>query len=155
MSIFYFFTFLAFYLFIFSPYGHMKATLLHLVLNKTAILLTHIIKYLTQDKFQRIVAYLTATGAVGILYCLITVITDIYCCAIKVARILSSITVMTAQLGHILLRTEHAGHDETMQGHAFYLQTVKESLTDILQKNSCTWYQIWNTAMQGVYIIIR
>ena len=72
MSIFYFFTFLAFYLFIFSPYGHMKATLLHLVLNKTAILLTHIIKYLTQDKFQRVVAYLTATGAAGILYCLIT-----------------------------------------------------------------------------------
>jgi len=155
MSIFYFFTFLAFYLFIFSPYGHMKATLLHLVLNKTAILLTHIIKYLTQDKFQRVVAYLTATGAVGILYCLITVITNIYRGAIEVTGVFCGIAIMAAQLGHILLRTEHAGHDETMQGHTFYLQTVKESLTDILQKNSCTWYQIWNTAMQGVYIIIR
>ena len=133
----------------------MKATLLHLVLNKTAILLTHIIKYLTQDKFQRVVAYLTATGAVGILYCLITVITNIYRGAIEVTGVFSGIAIMTAQFGHILLRTEHAGHDETMQGHAFYLQTVKESLTDILQKNSCTWYQIWNTAMQGVYIIIR
>lgn len=133
----------------------METTLLDLVFDITASILTHIVKHLTEDELQRVVAYLTSMRTLWVFYGLITVVTDIERGAVEMARLLGCIGIILTQLSHIGLRTEHTSNNKAMQRYALHLQTVEKCLTDVLQQDSGTGYQIGNTGVERVYIIIR
>ena len=115
-----------------STYRHVETALLHLVFDIAAVLAAHVVEHLAQDEFQRVVAHLAAVGAVRVFHRLIAVIADVYRRAIQVARVFCGVAIVASQFSHILLCAQYAGHDEAVQGHAFYLEAVEESLSDVL-----------------------
>ena len=68
--------------------------------------------------------------------------------------ILGGIAITSAQLRHILLRTQYAGDYHLMQRYTLDIKTIVECLSDILQKNSCTRHQIRDAGIQRVDVII-
>ena len=115
-----------------SSHRHVKTALLHFILDIATLLLTHVAQYLTEYPLQRIALYLTTTGSIWVLHRLIAVIANIEGGAIEVAGVLRCITVTTAQFHHIVLRTEHAGDNQLMQGHSLHIKTVEEGPAYIL-----------------------
>ena len=99
----------------------MKAALLHLVLDKAATLFAHVTKHLAEHKLQRVVADTTATGTGGVFHRLIAVIADVERRAIEMAGVFGGIAIEAAQPCHVILRTEHTGDDETVEGYTFYI----------------------------------
>ena len=128
----------------------MKASLFHLILYVTAILLTHIAKNLTEYPFQCVVTDLAARWSFRSLYRLVTIIADIERRAIKMAGLLCSIAITTTQLDHIFLRAKYAGNNQFMHGDTLNIKAVEESLTDILQENSSTRHEIWNAGIERI-----
>ena len=112
----------------------MKAPLLHLVFDVATTLFAHIAQHLAQHVFQTVVSHRTALRTIRRLYRFVAVITDVEGGTIQVARVLGSITVVSAQLGYIGLGTQHAGNNGAMQVDALNVQAVEECLSDILQR---------------------
>ena len=69
--------------------------------------------------------------------------------------VLSSISVETAQSGHIFLGTQHTGHNNAMKRNVPDIETIEESAADVMQQNGCTRHQIGNALMKGVNMIER
>ena len=70
------------------------------------------------------------------------------------AGVLCGVSISTSQFHHILLRTEHTGNDDTMQGNTLYIKTVEKSLTNILQEGGGMRYQIGNAGIEFIDVII-
>ena len=105
----------------------MKATLLYLVLDIAAVLLTHIAQNLTEYPLQRIVSHHSARRAIGVFHRLVTVIADIERRTVKMTRLFGSIAITATQLGYIFLRTQYTGNNQSMKGHTLYMKTVEKS----------------------------
>ena len=133
----------------------MKAPLLHLVFDVAATLFAHIAQHLAQHVFQAVVTHSPARRSIRILNRFVAVVTDVEGGTIQMARVLGSIAVMSAQLGHIGLGTQHAGNNGAMQGNALYIQAVEECLSYILQQHRRTGHQVRNTRVQLVDMHVR
>ena len=133
----------------------MKTPLLHLVLDIATARLPHVAQHFGEHPLQRVVAHLTARRPIGILDGLVTVVAYIEGSAIEMAGVLSGIAVATTELGHIVLRTEHTRNDDLMERYALHIETVEESLTNILQQYSSMGHEIGNTRIEGIDMIIR
>ena len=114
-------------------YGDMKATLVHLVFDITAVLLTEIPQHLAENPLQGIILHLAARLFLR-LNLLIPVVADIEGSTIEMARILGSIAVSGSQFRHIILCTQDTGNNDLMQRNALDLQRIKIRPTDILQQ---------------------
>ena len=112
----------------------MVTALFYFVFHIAALISAHIVQDFAEHPFERIVLYLTTFGAIGVLNCLIAVVTDIECSTVEMARVLCRIFVVVPQLIHIILCTQHAGHNHFMERHLFHLQTIKESPSNIVQQ---------------------
>jgi len=132
----------------------METALLDLVLDVAAILFAQITQHLGEYPLQRVVAHLAATGAIGVLDRLVSVVADVEGSAVEVAGILRGISVAPTELRHILLRTEHAGNDDLMQGHALDIETVEECLADVLQQHGGTGHEVGNARIERIDVVI-
>ncbi len=92
----------------------MEATLLHLIFDIAAVLLTEIAQHLGEYPFQGIILHLAARLFSG-LNLLIAVVADIEGSTIEMARILGSIAISGTQFRHIILGTQDARHDNLVQ----------------------------------------
>ena len=50
----------------------------------------------------------------------------------KMTRAICSVLIMTLQLGYIIHRAQHAGDNELVEGYTLVVQTVVESLSNVL-----------------------
>ena len=120
----------------------METALLHLIFDIAAALFPHIAQHLGEHPFQRIVANLATRRPIGVLHRLIAVVADIESGAVEVARVLCGIAITAAQLHDIILRTEHAGDNDLVEGNALHIETVEESLSDVLQQHGSMRHEI-------------
>ena len=81
----------------------MKAALLNLIFDIASLLNTHITKHFRKNPFEGIVSYLPARWSIRILNSLISIVTDIKGCTIKMARVLCCILITTTQFLYIFL----------------------------------------------------
>ena len=132
----------------------METALLDLVLDVAAILFAQVAQHFREHPLQRVVAHLTATGAVRVLDRLVAVVADVEGGAVEMAGVLRGIAVAPTELRHVLLGTEHAGDDDLMEGHALDVETVEESLSDVLQQDGGTGYEIGNARIERIDVVI-
>ena len=138
-----------------SSHRHVETALLHLVFDVAALLLAHITEHLTEHPLQRIVAHHAATRPIGILHRLIAVVADIERRAVEMAGVLGGITVTATQLCDIVLRTEHAGDNQLVEGHTLHIETVEERLADVLQQDGSSRHEIWDARLERIDMEIR
>jgi hypothetical protein len=104
-----------------SSYRHVEASLLHLILDVAALPLPHIAQHLGEYELQRVVAHLITRRPVGVLHRFIAVVADIEGGAIQMAGVLRGVAVDIAQPLYVLLRAQHTGNNQPVQGHTFYI----------------------------------
>ena len=129
----------------------MEATLMHLVFDVAAVLLTEIPQHLAEHPFQGIILNLAARLVLG-LNLLVSVVADIECGTIKMARILGGITITGSEFRHIILGAQDACYDDLMQRNTLNLQGIEIRPAYILQQHRCLRHQIRNTVVQLIHI---
>ena len=122
--------------------GNMKTGLLPLVLDIATALLTQIAQYLSQNRLQDGIRNLCAARTVCMANRLIEHILNIKSGTKAMAALLRGIPVCPEQAGDIVLRSQHARHDNTMQRHILYVQAVQEILAYLLQQVGCPGDQV-------------
>ena len=90
----------------------MITSLLHLIFHIAAVALPEVAKHLGEYPFQCIVGGRMLFVGWGV-----AVIADIEGGAMKVAAVCCGIAIAALKSRHILLRTQHTGHDNLMQGY--------------------------------------
>ena len=132
-------------------HGDMEATLMHLVFDITAVLIAEIPQHLAEHPLQGIILNLSARLVLG-LNLLVSVVADIERGTIKMARILSGITITGSEFRHIILGAQDARHDDLMQRNTLNLQGIEIRPAYILQQHRCLRHQIRNTVVQLIHI---
>lgn len=108
------------------PYRHVEAALLDFVLNIAAAFLALVAQHLGEYPLEGVV-----TNGFG--NRVIAIVADVKGGAEEMARTVSSILVMSLQLRHIVHAAQHTGDDELVEGNALDIETVVESLSDVLE----------------------
>ena len=112
----------------------METALVDFVFYPAAVVLPHVAQHFAQYPFQRVVAHHAAALAWGF-YCLVAVVGDVKGGAIHVAAVLCGVGISFAEMGHILLATQHAGHDNLVERHSLGLKAVEEGAAYVLQEH--------------------
>lgn len=94
-----------------SPDGHVEATLLDLILDVAAALLTHVAEHLAEDELEGVAPHLAARGAIRVADRLVAVVGDVEGRAVEMARMFRGVGVIAAQTADVGLRAEHARDD--------------------------------------------
>ena len=137
-------------------HGDVEAALFDLVFDVAATFGAGIAQYLGEDVLECVVAHLAAAWSFGWLHGMVAVVGDVEGGAEAVTALLGSIAVMAAQAAHIFLGAKYAGNDDSMQGHPFDRERIKETTPDVLQQHTRTRHQIRNAAPHTrIHHIIR
>ena len=111
-----------------------ETALVDFVFYPAAVVLPHVAQHFAQYPFQRVVAHHAAAFAWGF-YCLVAVVGDVKGGAIHVAAVLCGVGISFAEMCHILLATQHAGHDNLVERHSLGLKAVEEGAAYVLQEH--------------------
>ena len=111
-----------------------ETALVDFVFYPAAVVLPHVAQHFAQYPFQRVVAHHAAAFAWGF-YCLVAVVGNVKGGAIHVAAVLCGVGISFAEMGHILLATQHAGHDNLVERHSLGLKAVEEGAAYVLQEH--------------------
>ena len=111
----------------------METSLLYLILDVALAFFADITQDLAQNPLQSIVPHLSLLGTIRVAHRTVTVVCNIHRSAKTMTTLIRGIAIVFPQSGNIFLRTQNATHNDSVQGHSFHIQTVKEIPTYRLQ----------------------
>lgn len=119
-----------------------EAGLLNLVFDVAGASFSLIAEHLREYLFEFYRPCFGLLGEIRILHAVEDVVGNVEGGAKAVARLFGGVAVATAQATDVLIGAKHGGHHHLVERYAFRCQTVKERVSDFIEKNGGTGNKI-------------